>query len=85
MGEWQLYKYNDWPKDQELYGSGVLFLQPKRGKARSEFHMTERGESLWDVSQLHGIKLKKLLRKNVLQANENVEAGTKLYLRKRKK
>lgn len=85
MGEWQLYKYNDWPKDKELFGSGVLFLQPKRGKARSEFHITEWGESLWDVSQLHGIKLKKLLRKNGLQANENVEAGTKLYLRNKKK
>jgi len=85
MGEWQLYKYNDWSKDQELYSTGVLFLQPKRGKAKNEFHITERGQSLWDVSQLHGIKLKKLLRKNGLEANDKIETGTKLYLRKKKK
>lgn len=85
MGEWQLYKYNDWPKDQALFETGVLYLQPKRGKAQSEYHTVERGETLWDVSQLHGIKLKKLCKKNGLESNDKLSEGTKLYLRKKRK
>ena len=84
MGTWQLYKYNDWLKDRELFDEGVLFLQPKRGKAKDEYHIVRTGETMWDISQKYGIKLKKLLKKNNLYEGDEPKQGDKLYLQKRK-
>lgn len=84
MGEWQLYKYNDIDKDEPLFKSGVLFLQPKRNKAQKDFHVVQKGETMWDISQQYGIKLKKLFRKNRMNRKEEPTTGQKLYLRKTK-
>lgn len=84
MGEWQLYKYNDIEKGEELTAGQILFLQPKRGRAKQDYHTVKEGESMWDVSQQYGIKLKKLYRKNRMEKGEKVKAGQKLYLRKTK-
>jgi LysM repeat protein len=84
MGPWQLYKYNDWDKGEPLFNSGILYLQPKRNRAQDDYHIVGSGESMWDISQQHGIKLKKLYRKNRMDRREKPEVGEKLYLRKRK-
>ncbi|MEQ8908064.1 MAG: glucosaminidase domain-containing protein [Vicingaceae bacterium] len=85
MGEWQLYKYNDLDKDEPLFTSGVLFLQPKRNRAKQDYHTVKAGESMWEISQQYGIKLKKLYRKNRMDRKEEPEVGQKLYLRKKKR
>jgi LysM repeat protein len=82
MGEWQLYKYNDLEKEEDLFEEGVLFLQPKRGKAKQEFHTVEEGETMWEISQKYGVKLRKLYRKNRMEPGEEPKAGTQLYLQK---
>lgn len=84
MGLWQLYKYNDLDKDSELFESGVLFLQPKRGKAKEELHIVATGETMWDISQKHGIKLSKLYKKNNMNPGEEPNVGDKIYLRSKK-
>lgn len=84
MGLWQLYKYNDLEKEKELFDEGILFLQPKRGKAKEEFHIVRTGERMWDISQKYGIKLKKLYKKNRMFEGDQPKAGDKLYLRKTK-
>jgi LysM repeat protein len=80
MGPWQFYKYNDLNEGDEV-PEGIIFLQPKRGKAQAESHTVKEGESLWDISQMHGIKMKKLLKRNGLEAGDKVKAGTELVLR----
>jgi len=82
MGDWQLYKYNDWDKEQDLFEEGILFLQPKRGKAQEEFHIVLEGESMWSISQQYGIKLNKLYRKNRMSLGSEPKTGQKLYLQK---
>ncbi len=84
MGEWQLYKYNDLEKDKELFDQGILFLQPKSGKAKKEFHIVEEGETMWDISQQNGIKLRKLYRKNRMYEGDTPKVGDTLYLQKTK-
>lgn len=83
MGLWQLYKYNDWDKEEPLFEEGILFLQPKRNRAQEDYHYVESGESMWDISQQHGIKLKKLYKKNRMEKREEPSVGQKLHLRKR--
>jgi LysM repeat protein len=82
MGVWQLHKYNDLNKARELFDTGVLFLQPKRRKAQEEYHIARTGETMWDISQQHGIKLRKLLRKNRLYDGDSPKQGDKIYLQK---
>ena len=82
MGLWQLYKYNDISKNNEIHKENqVVFLQPKRNKSKTKFHTIENGETLWEVSQLYGIKLKKLKSKNKLLFTEKLKSGDKISLR----
>jgi LysM repeat protein len=81
MGLWQLYKYNDISKNTEIKKGQIIFLQPKRNKAKIKAHTLTDGETLWGISQLHGIKLKKLKSKNKLLLTEKLKSGDKLSLR----
>lgn len=85
MGLWQLYKYNDLDKDEALFDEGVLFLQPKRGKAQEEYHTVASGERMWDISQKYGIKLNKLYKKNRMFEGDQPKTGDKIYLQKTKR
>jgi len=80
MGIWQFYKYNDL-EEGDAVPEGIIYLQPKRGRAKAEFHTVKEGESLWDISQMHGLKMKKLLKRNELEKGSSPKAGTKLVLR----
>ncbi len=84
MGLWQLYKYNDIEKDSDLFENGILYLQPKRGKAKEDLHIVATGETMWEISQKHGIKLDKLYKKNRMSLGDEPNVGDKLYLRSKK-
>jgi LysM repeat protein len=81
---WQLLKYNDLEKDEKLIAGQKLFLQPKRNKASEPYHTVQQGETMKYISQLYGIKLNKMYRKNNMQQGEEPKAGDVLYLRKNK-
>ena len=82
MGLWQLYKYNDISKSNEIYKEDqVVFLQPKRNKAKIKYHTIENGETLWEISQIYGVKLKKLKSKNKLLITKKLKSGDKISLR----
>jgi LysM repeat protein len=82
----ELYKYNELPKQAGLYPGQVLYLQPKRNKAAvgNDFHVVQEGESMYSISQLYGIKLMKLYRKNNMEPGEEPEPGQTIWLRKNK-
>lgn len=82
---WQLYKYNDMTAEDKLIVGQRLYLQPKRNKAKEEFHIVKKGETMKSISQLHGIKLKKLYKKNNMKPTEEAVVGQKLYMRGKKK
>ena len=82
MGLWQLYKYNDISKSNEIYKEDqVVFLQPKRNKAKIKHHTIENNETLWEISQIYGVKLKKLKSKNKLLLTKKLKSGDKISLR----
>lgn len=82
--KWQLTRYNDLKDNHKFTEGEIVYLQPKRGKAQEEFHIVVMGETMRDISQQHGIKLKKLYRKNRMEPGTQPVAGQKLYLRKNK-
>jgi LysM repeat protein len=82
----ELAKYNEIPRDSKLHAGQVLYLQPKRNKASVEyrFHTVEEGETMYQISQMYGIKLHKLLQMNLMQPGDEPEAGDVINLRKKK-
>ena len=82
MAPWQIYKYNDLNESTTIHPGDVIFLQPKRAKAKSATHEVSNGESLLEISQEHGIKLKKLCKYNGITPSHSPKAGDTLKLKK---
>ncbi len=84
--DFELYKYNNLTPDSALEAGEILYLQPKRNRAEKgmEYHILKANETLYEISQVYGVKLEKLYEKNNLEPGENVQPGTIINLRKRK-
>lgn len=82
MGLWQIYKYNDLDNDQKIKEGDIIYLQPKRNKARFEFHTVQNGDTMKKISQQYGVKLSKLYKRNNIKRGTEPKAGTLVYLRK---
>ncbi len=83
MGMWQIYKYNNLEKGDVLKINDIIFLQPKRNKSKkTHFHVFKKGETIKSISQKYGVKLKRILKINNLNANDNITEGRKIYLKK---
>lgn len=80
----QIYRYNDLPKGTPIEPGDILYLKPKRKKGSEPYHVVQEGENMHDLSQLYGIKLKQLYKKNNVGKDEEVTPGTKLYLQKKR-
>jgi len=83
----EIYRYNDLYKGAKLETGTIIYLQPKRRKAAlgNEIHRVEAGQTMYDISQIYGVKLKHLYRKNHLMEGEQPLEGTDIYLRKKKR
>ena len=84
MNSWQLYKYNDLNKGDVLKVDDIIYLQPKRNKSKEKFHIVKQGESMRDISQLYGVKLKKLYKKNLIIVGTQPNVGDKIFLKNKK-
>jgi len=80
-----LLKYNDEFKSvgQDIEENSRVFLQDKRNSYRGKrkWHKVKEGQSLFDVSQLYGISLKRLKKRNRIKDNREPKAGQLLKLR----
>jgi len=83
MNVWQIYKYNDLNKNDTLNEDDIIYLQPKRNSSKVEYHVVESGETMRSISQLYGVKLKKLYKKNNMILGTQPKVGERLSLRKR--
>ncbi len=80
---WQLYKYNDVDKHHQLKRGEMVYLQKKRRKAerKHKIHVVKRGETMWYISQLYGIRLKRLYKLNNLPEGVQMPVNTELKVR----
>ena len=80
-----LYKYNDFTKEEKIIAYEKIYVEAKRKKGLEPNHVITTGETMKSVSQLHGIKLSSLYKKNRMKLGDpQPKPGTVLYLRKRK-
>lgn len=78
---WQLYKYNNLSDNSFIKIDDMLFLQPKKAKNSKRSHTVKKGETLHKISQLYGVKLKSLYKKNKLGPESILQIGQKIKLK----
>ncbi len=82
----EILKYNDLNKDETLVPGTVVYLQPKKNQAAPglEKHIVEEEteETLWDISQRYGVKIKNLLKMNEMSVDRKLVEGEVIKLRK---
>lgn len=83
LHKWQLLKYNDADKNRSLQEGERVYIKPKRNKAkRADHHIVQEGQTLREISQLHAVKLKRLMKYNDLPENPSLQQGQKVKLRR---
>jgi hypothetical protein len=76
-----LLKYNDLPYATAMQPGQIIYLESKRRKGSVKSHRFTPGESLYSISQLYGIKLRMIYKRNDLKEGFEPQKGTILRLR----
>jgi len=86
INAWELYKYNDIAEGHIPRANEVIYIESKRRRAARVHlrHKVEKGETMHYISQLYGIRLRPLYRRNHMDWGQEPYVGQILYLRKRK-
>jgi len=81
----KLLKYNERPKGSALRTGDIVYLEKKSKKADKVYkgvpHVVQPGESLYDIAQRYGIRLKYLYTLNALPADYTPQVGDLIWLR----
>ncbi|MEE4177877.1 MAG: glucosaminidase domain-containing protein [Bacteroides sp.] len=80
---WQILRYNELEEGQQIKPGQILYLQPKRKQGAKATHIVQPGETMYDISQLHGIRLDHLLSRNNMEDWQQPAVGQKILLRGR--
>lgn len=87
MKPWEIYKFNDRPEGYKPRAREVVYIEKKKRRApRNQLtHTVQKGETMHYISQLYGIRLKPLVRRNRMDWGQQPQPGQKINLRKRKR
>ncbi len=87
LKNWVLYKYNDQSAGYRPQENEVIYIQPKKRKTKKHTltHKVEPRETMHYLSQMYGIKLNLLYRRNGMETGYQLAQGQIIYLRKREK
>jgi len=77
----KLYKYNDLKKGAKLVSGQLVYIEKKRRNGATSCHIIKPGETMYTISQLNGIQLKRLYKLNDMKPGKSVRPGQKLFLR----
>ncbi|MCF8331438.1 MAG: glucosaminidase domain-containing protein [Bacteroidales bacterium] len=84
MWTWQIRKYNELDGKRTIDAGDIVYLQPKRRKGSEKYHTVQEGETMYEISQKYGIKLKHIYKKNHMEEGTEPNVGQKLWLRRKK-
>lgn len=81
IGMKRLLRYNDAADASQIKAGDRVYLQPKRNNGDQKSHTVREGETMYSISQQHGIQLAKLYEKNLMLPGTEPVEGTVLNLR----
>ena len=79
----ELLRFNDVDSPDDLGPGSVVYLQHKKSKSAKmvDKYVAEGGETLWEVSQRFGVRLKNLMKRNNLPADYVLKSEETVSLR----
>jgi membrane-bound lytic murein transglycosylase D len=83
--EKKLRRVNDLKKKDRIEAGNYYYTKRKKGKSDAEEHIVEAGETLWEISQLYGIRLNSLKAKNRIYKDKDLKPGMVLNLKDHRK
>lgn len=85
--DWVLYKFNDQPSGYKPQNNEIVYIEAKNKKAQKgmETHTVQEGETMHYISQVYGLKIRPLYRRNGLKPGQQPRVGDVVYLRSRNK
>lgn len=83
---WELYNFNDHDGAYRPQPNEVVYIESKSRKSskNQEYHTVSSGETMHFISQMYGIKLRPLYRRNRMSPGEQPRVGEVIYLRKKR-
>lgn len=80
------YNERRYPPGVKLADNTRVFIQSKRSKwrGRNNDHFVHEGQSMFEISQLYGVKLEKLRERNGLSGDLEPATGERIYLKGRR-
>ena len=82
LNDWELYKFNDHRPGYRPVPNEIVYIQAKKSKSKDKTtHRVQEGESMHYISQMYGIKLKTLCRKNGMNPGQMPQIGQIVKLR----
>lgn len=86
LNDWELYNFNDRGPGYKPVANEVIYIQPKKNKSKTRAtHRIQDGETMHFISQMYGIKLNSLYRKNNMNPGQQPVPGQFISLQKKKK
>uniref|UniRef100_UPI00321672B7 glucosaminidase domain-containing protein n=1 Tax=uncultured Draconibacterium sp. TaxID=1573823 RepID=UPI00321672B7 len=86
LSDWELYKFNDHRAGYRPVANEVVYVQAKKNKAskkEKQSHKVLAGESIHYISQMYGLKLKPLYKRNRIKPGHKLRPGQIISLRKK--
>jgi len=77
----EFLEYNDLRVFDPIVTGEVYYADNKKNKSKIPFHTVQRGETLWEVAQKYGLKMKSMMAKNKMPRPEKLKPGRVLWLR----
>lgn len=77
-------KWNDLPEGAEINAGDIVYLKPKRRRGSEEVHKVTEGETMYQISQKYGIKLKHLYKKNRMEYGTEPNPGEILAMQNKR-
>lgn len=76
----RLLDFNDLADTDVLPFDQLLYVQRKRKRGAAEFHIAQRGETLYSICQSEGVRLESLMEYNGFSKEVKLAAGQKVFL-----
>lgn len=84
---WEIYDFNDMSEGYRPQKNEVVYIQKKHKKAQKgkDFHRVEAGETMHFISQVYGVRLNMLYKRNKMKPGEEPKTEEVIYLRKKRR
>lgn len=83
--ERKIRRVNDLKKSDKIVAGNYYYTKRKKGKAQVQEHVVNPGETLWEISQMYGIRLHSLKAKNRIYKDTDLKPGMILKLQEYRK